>query len=55
LSSHFIKLQQGGGIKGKCEGAKPLQKLLLPLSFEGEGERGGEVDKASLDYLSISR
>jgi len=25
-------------IKGKSEGAKPLQKPLLPLSFEGEGD-----------------
>jgi len=27
------------------EGAKPLQKPLLPLFFEGEGDTGGEVDK----------
>jgi len=29
---------------GKFEGAKPLQLLFFPLSFEGEGDRGGEVD-----------
>jgi len=28
----------------KFEGVKPLQQPL-PLSFEGEGDRGGEVDK----------
>jgi len=28
---------------GKFEGAKPLQKQSLPLSFEGEGDTGGEV------------
>jgi len=32
--------------KGKFEGAKPLQKPLLPLSFEGEGDKGGEVGKS---------
>jgi len=42
-------------VKGKCEGAEPLQKLLLPLSFEGEGERDGEVDKETLEYLPPSR
>jgi len=26
--------------KGKFEGAKPLQNQFLPLSFEGEGDRG---------------
>jgi hypothetical protein len=30
---------------GKIEGAKPLQNLYLPLSFEGEGDKGGEDDK----------
>jgi len=30
---------------GKIEGAKPLQNSFLPLSFEGEGDTGGEVDK----------
>jgi len=29
----------------KFEGVKPLQNLHLPLSFEGEGDKGGEVDK----------
>ena len=29
---------------GKFEGASPLQKQSFPLSFEGEGEKGGEVD-----------
>ena len=32
-------------ISRKFEGAKPLQEPLLPLSFEGEGDKGGEVDK----------
>jgi hypothetical protein len=31
--------------------ASPLLKNLFPLSFEGEGDKGGEVDKYSLkDY-----
>jgi len=30
---------------GKVEGAKPLQNLYFPLSFEGEGDKGGEVGK----------
>ena len=29
----------------KFEGASPLQNLFFPLSFEGEGDKGGEVDK----------
>ena len=29
--------------EGKFEGAKPLRNLHLPLSFEGEGDKGGEV------------
>jgi len=29
---------------GKFEGASPFQKTTLPLSFEGEGDRGGEVE-----------
>jgi len=31
--------------KGKLERASPLHKSPLPLSFEGEGDTGGEVDK----------
>jgi hypothetical protein len=31
--------------KGKFEGASPLQNPYFPLSFEGEGDKGGEVDK----------
>jgi hypothetical protein len=27
--------------------AKPLLKNLLPLSFEGEGDKGGEVNNTS--------
>jgi len=26
------------------EGVKPLQNLSFPLSFEGEGDKEGEVD-----------
>jgi len=33
---------------GKLEEAKPLQNLYLSLSLEGEGDKGGEVDKKSL-------
>jgi hypothetical protein len=32
--------------KGMFEGASPLQNPYLPLSFEGEGDKGGEVDKS---------
>ena len=32
-------------IRGSLRGALPLLKNLLPLSFEGEGDKGGEVDK----------
>jgi len=38
-----------GLLSRKIEGASPLQNLSLPLSFEGEGDKGGEVDKESLD------
>jgi len=31
--------------QGLIEGAKPLQNKSLPLSFEGEGDKGGEVAK----------
>jgi len=34
-------------LSGKFEGASPLQKTIFPLSFEGEGDTGGEVDKYS--------
>ena len=39
--------------QGKVEGAKPLQKQPLPLSFEVEGDRGGEVDKHPVKQLAI--
>ncbi len=34
-----------GLLSRKIEGASPLQNLYLPLSFEGEGDKGGEVHK----------
>jgi len=34
-----------GLLSRKIEGAKPLQNLSLPLSFKGEGDKGGEVDR----------
>jgi len=37
-----------GLLSRKIEGASPLQNLSLPLSFKGEGDKGGEVDKESL-------
>jgi len=37
-----------GLLSRKIEGAKPLQNLSLPLSFKGEGDKGGEVNKESL-------
>ncbi len=30
---------------GCLRGAKPLFLILFPLSFKGEGDKGGEVDK----------
>jgi len=41
-------------IKGKFEGASPLQKPLLPLSFEGEGDTGGEVEIPYPTRLNLS-
>jgi len=32
-------------IKGSLKGLHPFKNLSLPLSFEGEGDKGGEVDK----------
>ncbi len=37
-----------GLLSRKIEGAKPLQSLSLPISFKGEGDKGGGVDKESL-------
>jgi len=34
----------GSFIKDRLKGRKPLQKLFFPLSFEGEGDKGGEVE-----------
>jgi len=31
--------------KGSFRGAKPIFRKTSPLSFEGEGDTGGEVDK----------
>ena len=39
--------------QGKIEGAKPLQNLRFPLSFEGEGDKGGEVDKQSHNQSAL--
>ena len=39
-----IKLRKEVIYQGKVEGAKPLRNLHFPLSFEGEGDKGGEVD-----------
>ena len=40
--------REGGGLPrvGK-RGVKPLSINLFPLSFEGEGDKGGEVSKHS--------
>ena len=38
---------------GKFEEAEPLQRISIPLSFEGEEDRGGEVDKM-LCFLAMT-
>jgi len=45
LSSIIAQVISGFIYEGKFEGVKPLQQPLFPLSFEGEGDKGGEVDK----------
>jgi len=39
-----LSLSKGRGSAGK-RGVKPLSINLVPLSFEGEGDKGGEVSK----------
>jgi len=39
-------------IKGVLRGAKPLFLISFPLSFEGEGDKGGEVAKQSQTLLA---
>jgi hypothetical protein len=34
---------KGGRIKESSREAKPLFQKLFPLSFQGEGDKGGEV------------
>ena len=40
-------------LMGNLRGAKPLSPNHLPLSFEGEGDTGGEVDKKPCERLMI--
>jgi len=35
-------------IKGRLKGLSPFKSNPSPLSFEGEGDKGGEDDKHSL-------
>jgi len=44
LSPYPIPLLREGGRVGK-RGAKPLSKISSPSPWEGEGDKGGEVDK----------
>ena len=37
-----------GGVEGVVEGRSPSTEKHFPLSFEGEGDTGGEVGKANL-------
>jgi len=46
LSPWPPSLSKGRGSVGK-RGVKPLSINLFPLSFEGEGDNGGEVSKHS--------
>jgi len=41
LQNHLISEQS---IKGRLEGRSLFKTLFFPLSFEGEGDKGGEVD-----------
>jgi len=41
-----LPLAREGGVLGK-RGVSPLSINLFPLSFEGEGDKGGEVSKHS--------
>ncbi len=36
-------------IRGSLKGRSPSKSNPFPLSFEGEGDKGGEVDKQSLN------
>ena len=45
-----LPLLREGGSVGK-RGVKPLSINLFPLSFEGEGDKGGEVSKHSLQFI----
>jgi len=38
-----VKFHKAIIYRGKVEGAKPLRNLYFPLSFKGEGDKGGEV------------
>jgi len=46
--------REGGGLPrvGK-RGVKPLSINLFPLSFEGEGDKGGEVSKHSIETQRV--
>ena len=47
--------REGGGLpRVSKRGVKPLSINLFPLSFEGEGDKGGEVNKHSqVGYLLL--
>jgi len=36
-------------------GVSPSSIIILPLSFEGEGDKGGEVDKQYIKRLDLNR
>jgi len=44
VSSINTILSSWGNYAGKFEGASPLLQSSFPLSFEGEGDKGGEVE-----------
>jgi len=38
----------GSFIRGSLKGQSPFKNHSFPLSFEGEGDKGGEVDKQTI-------
>jgi len=46
---------KGSSPRAGKRGVKPLSINLFPLSFEGEGDKGGEVSKHSLVEYGLDK